>query len=74
MISKFYSPTMEFSDNKCAICCSELRDAIKMTVDTEFVEATLWGVYMQGNCWSAVLVQEDLIAELEADHHTHIGK
>ena len=65
---------MEFSDNKCAMCCSELREAILMTVDSEFMEATLWGAYMWANCWSAVLVHEDLIAELQAEHHTHIGK
>ena len=40
-ISKCYSPTlMEFSDNKCAVCCSELNFVMqfKLTVDTEFVE------------------------------------
>ena len=31
---------MEFSDNKCAVCCSELNFVmqLKLTVDTEFVE------------------------------------
>ena len=62
-INKFYSPTlMEFSDNKCAVCCSELNFVmqLKLTVDTEFVETGKGAdlIYLPGclHLWNLVII------------------
>ena len=40
-IRGFHSTTIEFSDGKCVICCSELRDAIAGSMGSREMSATL---------------------------------